>query len=449
MRAAAKLVSLYWHYLSWQPTMKLSTLAGIGLLLLGLATIWHPLGVLPVILGLILAPVIPVVFAGVAYRLLIANKRLLLVPDFRTTAAWAMLLLAVSGGLVAAVFAVALGRDPVYVITVSLLAFSLISAHLLLTQWLAINALGLLLGLMASPLLLTYISVETNLLNLADLRWQWPVPVLAMLGWARLLRLARSPVVPKPAATDSWLNIMSGQHSFQFSVRGIASPGGTLLRAAPDSWRSRIISTLVFVGILILTILIILLLTRPDAGEDRGLSIPHLILVCTFLGLLAQQSAGTAEWPARLRLLWLRMAGDRQQGWQHIEQSLLGDTMIVGLTTSLVAAAFLWLSDLQPATLLLYVAATVLANLFCGYLAFWARARGWAPHVPQLLIGLGVLLGMIAFALSQIGSLSLPWTQLIAGLAVLIPVLRMLARRRLLRADWCAVRPVVRGGLTR
>jgi hypothetical protein len=148
------------------------------------------------------------------------------------------------------------------------------------------------------------------------------------------------------------------------------------------------------------------------------------------------------EWPARLRLLWLRGIGDRSGGWRLVERLLRQDALLVGAITSVIAIAALLLSAVAPLYLALYVAGCVTTIFVASYLEFWMRLQG-VSRPAKLLISLlasALPLALLVFAISSEHPGRIAWLlplSIAGGMGV-----RGLAMRQTYRVDWCAVRPL-------
>jgi hypothetical protein len=445
--SALRVLRLYWYYFSWQRIMGWLTLIGLATLLLGFTLTPSPLGMVLMALGSVLAVAFPIVFAGVAYRALIANRRFVMLPNLRTYAAVALLLLALTASAIALVVAAALkdlAGPPA--LELGLIAFSTVSVYLLMSQWVTTYPLGF-LSLALLPLFLFRMVAAGREVVSAPLTSATAVAALACVGWVWLVIATRGATPPRPLAQRRQASRASPQLSetrvnYQWMPHGgpAATPAGTLLRGARDGWRNRIyMAVLCLVSVPVITGFVPWILGQSFGGARRVAG--EWFLLWSVVGLTLQMAFAFGEWPARLRTLWLRMRGDRAAGWRLMERTLLVETLIIGVIATITAAGFWLLTAVSPAYLLLYICACMVMAFVGSYCGFWIRASGrhWVALALFTLCVVLIPLGTIA-ALPAIRSADrLCWLLLLLG--VLALVLRALARRRLRRVDWCAVRP--------
>ena len=446
-----RVLRLYWYYFSWQRTMTWVTMIGVAMCLLGLTVASPSFGSGLVALGSLLAVLFPIVFGGFAYRVIIANRRFLMLPDIRTYAATALLLLALTGAAVVLVFAAEFHevRGTAALMKLTLIAFAGVSAYLLISQWLATYALGL-FSLAVLPLVLFGIAADNHEILSVQLTDFATLAALACLGWIWLMVTTRQPTLPRPIgvpniASGASPELKDGRGNYQWVAHGgaAATSTGTLLRGASDGWRSRILTELAFLlsfpAVMAFVVWIVEASFPPSARRPSGIA---LFLFASFVGLTVQTQLAFGEWPARLRTLWLRMAGDRAAGWRLMERTLVEEAFIVGISTTVIAAVSWLLVPVPPKYLLLYVITCVVMTFAASYNGFWIRAAGW-HRLANLMCVLGVILltvGLIVALPEGRKPNGLFWC--LPVLAVLALGLRMLARSRLLRIDWCVVRPL-------
>jgi hypothetical protein len=439
------------YYFSWQRTMTWTSGIGAAILLLALIvpTGWR---FSVMLFGSVLALAFPCMFAGIAYRQLISNRRFVLVPELRTAGAAALLAFALISSLMVAVIAVA-GRDsmpqdfPLDTRSLTLLAFSLISAYLLLSQWLVVYSLGF-IGLFLLPLLALRITIAEDSLSNGLVASPWLMAALAMLGWLWLFVAARAGTLPRSLGAMRWemgtsTDPSSGTRQWQPSFGPLATAAGTLLRGVRDGWQNRLISTMLALLTFPLAMMVVLwLIGAPMRGGQQDVFQATFFLVWSLVGAALQAELVYREWPARLRLLWLRQAGDRADAWRFVERKLLADVLMIGAVATVIAIAFSFLVAIQLRYLALYVAGCITLPLLGSYFGMLARLLRWHQLIDTLFVVFVVLFLMGNVAFMRAGnSLDKIYWLLPLVLAAIFAV-RWLARRKLLKVDWCAVRPV-------
>jgi hypothetical protein len=400
-------------------------------------------------LGLILIAGFPILVGGLAYRQLIANRRTAVVPDLRFFATGALFLLALFGAALAAWFATLIESRP-NPWPVGLLAFALISLYLVISQWLITYRSGAwLFVILPFVVLRVGISSDSAVWEQVFVPWAWLA--LAGLAWFWLALYVRGEVLPRnlawagaavPSADAErpglWRRLVAPGDTVKYST-----PTGTLLRGSGDGWFKRVagaLTTVLLFPVVMSTFVAAFGVTSrnpiaPQIGAEFFLG-TSLLGYCIFPALFF------AEWPTRLRLLWLRIAGDRLAFWRQIERSLLRDLMLVAIVGCCVAAAFLFWSDVQQDLVYIYLVGSILASFTGSYLGILARVAGWHGAL-QTLLSMFILLSVLTGgAYLRKGGDPFAVTWLLPPILVLAIIFRREARSRFLRIDWCKVRPL-------
>ena len=446
------LLAIFVHYFCWQRTMAWTSGIGIAFIVLGLV-LPPPADLILILFGAIIGLGFPIMFAGVAFRCLVAHKRIALVPEFRIWASAALLLLAVAGSGIGVLFAdtvndIAANRPPVELFDAALLCFWVISIYLLLSQWLVIHSLGL-LAFFVLPLFLIRVGMFGDPIVRTQLAEPWPFIALALLGWAWLFHAMHRPGLAKAIAAPSWGSGLVPQGDNRSTADlwipqwgPEATAGGTLMRGVRDGWGSRIFAAVVFVLTFPLVLLVLHFVISAIVDESRqiGFSAGYFLFASLF-GVTFQPSLAFSEWPARLRYLWLRQRGNRAMGWQFIERNLIRDVLIIGAVATLVAIGFAVFSSIEFIFLAFYIAAGVLLAALGYYLRFWIRALNWHEIVYVLFV-ISLIIACVcvfAFLNNRETPERIVWSLPIFAVVALI--FRALAKRATLNIDWCAVRP--------
>lgn len=435
------------YYFRCQRIMSWITAIGL-ILMLSSVLLQARTSIVVLALGATMAFGFPTMVAGIVFRQLIGNLRFIMVPGFRRAAAGGLFLLVIaSTGMTLVVTEAIRSWSPDSVtfsdITIAALTFSLISGYVLMSQWLLIYSLGL-FALIALPLIVLRASLVDSSI-LASLTGDfWLLFALALTGWIWLFVTMRGGERPSPVATFGSEIGSSGDPNNRPGWRPqfgpVATAAGTLVRGYRDGWQNRLTGILITVLAMPAGLLVVLwLLGQPLDGRR---SAAGFFLTWSLFGAAAQVPLSIREWPARLRFLWLRQAGDRRAAWQHLERALVRDIAIIAVVSVFVAMSFWILSEIDRTYLLLYVAGCVLLTAVTSYFGFLSRASGWPT-------GLDVFFGLFAVALCFVPLLLLEddiansaYEWLIPSALVALAVIRMLARRAVLKIDWCVARPV-------
>ena len=442
-----RVIRVLFYYFRWQPMLRRVMLIGAVTLAAGLM---HG-ALLPLrIVGAVFVVGFAVMFGGLAYRLLITNRRMLLVPGIRIRATVALFGLA----LVATAVAIVVGSGPwpdgapADPARIALLTFSCVSLFLVASQWLVTTPAGI-IGFAVVPFIVLRLSALSDPIVDERLTQAWLWLALAICGWAWLLVTAHRNARPRrPAdAFAAGTAFAGGQWRVPASTwlpqsGAAATAAGTILRGAPDGWRNRIVPMLMaMLAAPVAMVIFVVAMESPRDGATRSFELGAFFLMLSFYGVCLFTSMFYAEWPARLRLLWLRTGGDRSVLWCRLERTLSEELGLVAAVVGTAGLAALLLTDVSRTLVLLYVACSVVASFVSGYLGFWIRASGW--HVIAHVLALVTILVACFIVVGHLGRRepSLAVFNLLPGLVLLGLMLRSLVRRKFMRLDWCAIRP--------
>lgn len=402
-------------------------------------------------LGSVFLAGFPILVGGLAYRQLVGNRRTALVPALRQFATGGLFLLALCGAALAGIVAAASGSAQATG-SVSQLAFAAISLYLIVSQWMIAHRRATLaivfllflilhLSLFGDPVFLQRLFVPWAWVAIASLSWLWLATTVS--GKAQPLRWLGAAQVHVNAAKES---APSKIWPARYSGNGIvmmATAAGTLMRGSGDSWVNRFRGALLIVLLFPVTMAAFLtLVSLLPRNHETQAPTDMLFLALSLVGVLCFPTAFFSEWPVRLRLLWLRAAGDRRALWRRLERTMLKEVLLIAAIVTCVACGYLLWSDVARELVYFYLSGAVLAALAGSYLGFCARICGWHPIGGGLAFLALILVLLTAGAVLQNSGIPFAIFGLLPALATLALGLRALACSRFRRMDWCKIRPI-------
>jgi hypothetical protein len=331
---------------------------------------------------------------------------------------------------------------------VAQLAFAFISLYLLVSQWMVARS-ATAIGFVFLPLLAFAFAASKGFgapqsvfapwgwLALAGLGWLWLAIAVSRQGASHRMLAARA--VGRAGGSEThrfWPAFSASMDTSSF-----ATAAGTLMRGRGDRWRERLTGVLTMVLLMpaVMSAAAVLLASMGDDAEQRPFGV--IFLGASFALACVLPKAMYGEWPARLRLLWLRVAGDRPELWRRLERTLLQEIALIAAIHLPVAAGFLLFYDVPRYLFLLYLAGAALGTLTSGYAGLLARISGWG------FAGQGALYFFVVIALlfAGVALWNSPEPRAVLALLPLLLLIalgcRALARSRFRRMDWCRVRP--------
>lgn len=380
----------------------------------------------------------PFLLAPVAFRGLIANLRLGLLPHFHFRAGLALLLMTL-------LFAAWLPLAALY---------AGVPLHPLLFPRLFIGAslyAGLLQLILPSRHIVAIFSFLPFVIFLLLIRFgEVVVPLLfepatvaaglplCAAGWTwGLITLHRSNVfrpVYQTASKDDWLYMDFGW-SNRRGLGNMRSPAGTLLLGYPDGIGSRLLRMLNFTLVTPVVCVTFLYLIGPgneDSDNPILNNLPAAFLgFCLFSALTSTWNYG--EMAARCRLLWLRLGSGRPEHWRVMEGTIRLNLALLYATAALVAL-LLWLFTALPAQYPLHFMALLISrSLFDVYFNLFVRVKNWSRPAAGLL---GLLSAVIALLVTGF-AIALHMPLLLVALEALQLVLAVVFRGAALREFQC------------
>ena len=125
--------------------------------------------------------------------------------------------------------------------------------------------------------------------------------------------------------------------NWQSNFGEAAGPEGTLMRGMQDSLSNRIWQGAMWVLFMGSLFMGFGLATRNPMLGPRGPGITPMFVGVSLMSVAVLAPLTLAEWPVRLRQVWLRGAGDRIALWSMLERALLEQTLIVaGLAAAIL-----------------------------------------------------------------------------------------------------------------
>jgi len=446
MRGLLRILAFYF---SWHWSVLLFAVPGVALLLVGV-----PIGLLasnwPVAVAGVFVLAFPVIWTAAVFRELVGNRRLALVPGFRTRAAAALFVIGLAGAGAGAIVSAANAGDtgiPAPGVS-ALLGYALVSTFLLLGQWLCTLRAGILLQLVLVGIAMRIALGGSDFAAIGGLE-AVALAGTATLAWFWLFRFVRRHGDLAGPNAAQRVDSMSGSRgvmaSFEWipaiNTGSLADPIGTLMRGGSNSLANRLIGGLArVVGTAVFMLLWMTLLT-PQHTDESPAALGELFLIVSFIFAAAGTPILLSEWPLRLRYLWLRSPGDRGRLWYSLERKLYEEVGITAVIAILAASCLVAFVDVPPMLALAYVAGCAVVLPFSAYCAFSARMAGQSMATVSFVLMIGGIFGAQIIVGLYRGAGT-------TGLFALLPVVllfgwlaRRAARRRFLSADWCAVRP--------
>jgi hypothetical protein len=402
-------------------------------------------------LGSSILVLVPAMVLPATFRQLVCNRRFMLVPQFRALAVAALLLVAFAAGGLGVLYRVQAHEGGNWSLSVAagLLAFSVASAYLLVGQWLCTFRSGWLPQMLLMFLIvfwaLSDISLPNQLLNNA-----WLLSLAALLGWYWLWRAVRmrAPLAGPQQRMD--LSATEAYRSMDWQLR-LGTPehaGTTLMRGASDGWVNRVASVALFAVCIPAVSMLLPAMVENLAPGIRSQNPPLLPLYMLALSG-TMLSLPIAQWPVRVRYIWLRSSGNRAALLRMLERHLGEEAGLVAVSTGIAAVAIRLTTDTALPLLVAYSAGFTAMTFLGAYFGMSARIRGIDGRALYFRLGIGwFLIASIILIVTQ--------TAGIPGLCVLLAVIAALAwhyrrraRERLMRMDWCAVKPTRSVGMLR
>lgn len=426
------------------PLFRFFTLLGLGLLPVAvIGWFFSPLFAFGVGIYLwICVLFLPYIIAPPMLRSLLGQRRLGLVPGF-----------AFNCGLLLLLMVLALSAAPLLAWLAGIPNTSLLGLRVFIAASAYTGLLMLILPSRHAPALFATLPIMIFLgLRLLAPRllplWFNPALLLvlfavAVAGWALWLLRLRGPHQLAPVQQQFSGSAVAGrdyQQALQLQPwlyrfhRPPAAP--SLLLGHPAGWGGRAlqIAHLVLMSPLLCTAMIWLM-----GNADDGAQAPLKLFFLFHLGMIAFVTFSWGELPARARLLWLRLDGDRRAQWAFLERQLwCSYAVMTGITLTLLLTATL-LTDMVSTWP--WAVLALAASLHNGYFGVLQRLRGWSgwTQLLYLLLTSGIIGACTALAYGL--QFAQPALAAVPVLLALTWLYRHLAAARFATVDWLKLKP--------
>ncbi len=446
---------ILWFLFSYHYGILLFTIPGLSLLAIGVVPALMGLAPLPwAFAGILL--IWPALWSAAVVRQLCANPRFTMVPQFRQCAVGALFLIPLIAAVLRFTYFVVAADTPDWnhAMTEGLGIFVMTGAGLLLIQWLSTFRMGLVFQLLVLFVVWRYLFLDIAPLPMTDFRW--PATAATLLGWVWFFLQVRHRQTLAPPTALQRMEHLTGENVSAWRMELFAPwmpgrpsrPESTLLRGAGDSWMQRL-GPLLFVVVGLPSLWALWTASMPRSSHPFGEagSVPMFLISGLFFSSLVP-ALTMAEWPARLRALWLRSPGDRRTLWRALEREVYRDALLVLCITTGIALVAWRVSNTDAGLLVAYSVGCAVGMVFSAMFVIWWRCLGQTvltlsftlPFLWFLTVGLIAALGT---------TLQTAHIVMMAVFAVAAGICRFTARGRVLKLDWCAVRPARRSGIRR
>jgi len=471
-------LSILWYYFTWYRLLAWSS--GLGLALLAAAVVvffiinpdgpypWDPYKLYPWGLSIyawFFLLCVPYLFSPAAFRQLLSNRRIALVPWIQVSAGIALFLMTVLLTCLPPLSFVLLAPD-YYVRMVRafspntpLMIFIIGSAYSLVMQKiLPLRNFGLIAAVIFRRifiLLSQYGEVVGGVIT--DPLFLLAATGTCILGWIGSLvvlsrvYLLRPTAAQGSVAAEGWFSATATSMDLGWSSRrfpgGVATPAGTLLLGYPDGTLIRIkrVLDVSVMSPLLCSLFMYLVWNREYLAESI---IPRIFLAISLMATVSV-SMDAGELAARIRCLWLRHGGDRPALWHYLEGRLLRNFALYFTGTVAICIAMLAFTGLPGPLVLFYLVVTTCGSLFCAYLSLGMKINHW----PYIAVVISIILTLSVIIVSSMlvllgqgyysGFLISPtvlYGCIPGGFLVLALLLRGYARRGFLGIDWLEVK---------
>lgn len=227
------------------------------------------------------------------------------------------------------------------------------------------------------------------------------------------------------------------------NFKNITNAGLTLLTGLPDSLGDRIKRAFMIciVSPLSITLIIMAVSLGRDTDVDALPALPEFFLIFSFMTV----SIGTYTFSTlapRTRYLWLRCGGNRLWQWRNMESSMFSNLGIQFLMLMPACLVLLFLTDFSPLLLSQFILSFIAITALITYLGLAAKINNW-PDLILFLLMVSSIVGIILFYFRLIAEAEFLLKSII-DICVFVSALflRYIAKRGFLHIDWLVIKPI-------
>lgn len=372
------------------------------------------------------------------FNILLSNQNLLMVPQWRQFVAGATVsLIAIFSGLLTLGISFSKKGSADHLLEFFLVTFCFSSLVAYVSKYTFGNLNMRYLFWSFCILLLTRLKFANNLIQSIDSTILISVTVLlSLIIWSRIA-FTLGQAGKKPEKTFTMMSF----HEYLSSK--LESPSqlsafNTFITGSVVRENSRISSTIViYVAFIVGTVVLIKAFTSHIIQGEELLAI-QIILIMTV-------PASAGESLARLRLLWLKLPGNRQQFWV-LWQNNLHAALKLNISILVVIGALVYLIyDLSNILLSLYATITLILIPSFSYFTAWIRLKSRTKNILTIaipIVAIGTIISLI------ISTLLKETYEPIFTLAVLSSFVGLFCyfrvKKDFLNLDWMVVKPINR-----
>jgi hypothetical protein len=388
-----------------------------------------------------------------AFRLLIANQRLSQVPDFNIRAGIALLLLLIVSISIPTFITYTLwGRD--YSLLRLLNIFSAASLYIGIVQ-LCSGSLRALRIMPFIPIIAIFgarFNLEFIRIILSDTTFILTFFTLSLAGWCYgfYMLTTQSAFKALPTSGLQWDSSANQQITggggnlswlSKLNFNGVHNKVDSILISYLDGTFSKISRCILIAVISPLCWMLLIFLMVIGETRENGPSFdawPIFMYFSIFTIIIS--ALGYGELSARARYLWLRLSGNREIIWKHLEKIVMLNMLIYTVIIAILCIVMMTFSSLPGATVSNFFIIATCSYIYASYLSLFARVKSW----PNMLLILAIL-GSIFFVLMNFFMAqdnSIYYAFLNGVLLALGFILRFATKQKYKTINWMIVKPV-------
>lgn len=395
----------------------------------------------------------PFLSTPLAFRNLIANPQLSLIPNFRIKVGLSLFLITILLSLfplISLMPTMSLPANFSQNIFIGVNIFCVASFYTLLFQltlpsryFIYIVSYGLILFI----IFLGFLG-ETLINLLKEPYFVTSLASLSIVGWIIALYTLAKKKTFKPADQSIFnQDFLTNPESTWLNKLNFGKPkssAGTLLTGLPDGLGERIARAFMvcILSPLIVTIFLMMIGFGRGSEIETLPSFPEFFLIFSFFTV----SIGTysnSNLAARSRYLWLRCGGNRHWQWRHMEATMLSNLFIQFCFLLLSCLVILIFTDFSAILVAQFILSLIVVSSLIIYIGLASRINNW-PDPLLFIFMVGAIVGIIIFYFRLIMEDEYQLKMLIDIFVILIAFfLRYLAKQGFLHIDWLVIKPEV------